>query len=465
MSDTLLSYAPFVQMLENLREVGDGPGGPSMDARQLASELAAGLGLLSSRSGGITYEPQYADLVALPSLSPATANSAFVWYFKRHLAALGGIAGWDSYSKHLLWTVVTSRTGVVLAQAQRFETYDDLINLIKAGVPATGNFDESVYVFGVDEVDNADAYPQLRRARNSMFSSIRGRTKHFVRSSTDTYGVSTSWQNWYQDGGFIQESGAKPVNWYNNIARNLVYSETNVDPGSSNEDAIWTPWGRRTRWNTPVVGRNIVIPGGSSRGAVWDNTGSVWVTAPAVPSGPPNPYQVQAPWFLFDWKAQGSLDTKQVSSNNLGAYYPFNMIACTVFPVIAGGRYYAFLLYPFGADTWYTEYLDPAQYDLLARINYRHERQTHFRIVPPTQHNGTAETMFNLWKADKSGTPQLWAGGENWSRGNIDNDKIPTSVDVCRRNKTTGVRSPYTSLFKVRRRIPFATARIDPAFL
>lgn len=461
MTSILMNNPAFVQMLEQLRLIGGGPSGPPIEGRLLAGAIANGLGMLPV-GGGLNAETAYFDMITIRGKSTTLVNGAYKDLFRKHLHA--GQDDWPNFFKHLLWDVVTATTSQVVASGRKFAAYDDLINLIKAQVPSSGGtFMESVYVLGYDLVDTTDTYPQIRRARNSMFSSFRGRTRHHVRISNETYGMATGWETWYADAGRINQ--ATLVNWHGNVARNLVRSVLAVDPGSSNENAVWAAWGKRTRWNMPKIGKGVYVASGSSRGAVWDNVGAAWITPPAVPVGL---YEFQQPWLIFDLRGQGSLDTRDMSGNLLGNHFAVSNIAVAAFPVVNIGRYYAFVLYPFGADTWFTEYLDPSKYDLLVRTNFRHERQAQYHVVPVTQHNGTAESMFNIWKPDKSGTCQLWniPGSQPWwARANIDNDGMPTGFDMCRRDKLTGIRSPFVPLFKVRRRLPNANSRIDPAFL
>jgi len=384
----------------------------------------------------------------------------------KQLAAAGGISGWSTFYRYLLWTIVSSDTSTVVALNQQFETYDMFMDAIKAGVPSTGgNFDESVYVIGFDLVDVSDSYPNLRRCRNSMYSGIRGRKKHLVREAGSTYGVSSNFNNgaFYADAGTIDD-GLTAVNWYNNLARNLLRYYLSADPGSNNDGAIWATWGKNTRWNMPKVGMTMNI--GSIRGAVWDIVAGAYV-ATTVP--PNQTYYYGDPIYLYDWKAQGVLDARNASELNQGNWYTMNSVGIMAFPVIqdaAGSpRWIAMQIFPFGADTWYTEYLDPSEYELIVRTNFRHENMTRYSIVPASQHHQTSESMFNLWNKDKSGSCQLWTPEQKWQRGNIDNDRMPTGFDVSRRSKVTGARSPYKQLFKVRRRIPYANSRIDPAFL
>lgn len=472
---SLVGSRRFSDMIEDLVERAGGPDGPYLDGRVLAGLLNDGL--TSLMAGAVTLEPLYVDQL---NLTGKPIGSSIRDAARKHFDAVNA-APWDTFGKYLYWQLVSTDTNKVLGEPARFDSLADLYAFIRARAPHSGSrFSEALCVYAFDVVNNTDLYPQLRRCRNSMFASIWGRKKWAIKRDTEAYGISPKFNagSYYQDAGeidaaFVFSSGVS-VNWYNRMAANFVhhYSINRpiplVVPGTNNDDAIWTTWRTRSRWNWPKVGNNISV-GTGSRGAVWDTGASNWVS-PA----PAGAYQLQAPFLLFDGGVipvtkipKGDVGTLRLIeiSQLKGNAHVFGGVSSMVFPALRGTSL-AFVMFPNGADTWITEYLDPSLYDLNVKSVFRHQFQSVYRTVPPKQHDGLSETMFKIWEYDQSGTSQLWSSlprSGTWR--NIDNDALPVGYDVARRDKETGTRSPWRKLFQVRRRIPNGNSRIDPAFM
>lgn len=461
-SDFLNRSDEFQAMLRSYMKIGSGgSGGPYVDGR-LASMLAAGFdGVLTQ--GYITKRPAYFDVLALKGMSTSAPFSVFPSKMNRHF----DMATWADFFQYIYWTLVSAETSKTLCQERRFETFAAMAAFLVSEAPSSGGvFSEAVFLAGYELVDGADTYPEVRTARNSLYSALRGRNSMIPYGGGSVLcGVDAKFNagKFYQDAGTIQQ-GSQAVNWHNNVGRNFVWHKTGVDPGSNSDWVVWGTWGRKSRWNWPKVGAGLWLNNPQARRGVWDVTGAAWLDSPpgVFPDGL---YTLEDPFILYDSKGQGILDTANIHTLQV-QQASWNSVAVLVFPARRDpGPYYSFVIYPFGADTWYTERLDEAKYEACVRTNFRHERHQKYKVVPVTQSHQNV-SMFNTWAADKSGTCQICKSLESGVLySGPDNDQIPTGFDICRRDKETGIRSEYKSLFKVRRRIGHANLRRDPAFL
>lgn len=359
-----------------------------------------------------------------------------------------GVGTWDELYKYLWWLFRTT-TGNFLGPNQ-FATIADLVSYLATNIPISGGtFDEDVLFVCYEAVDNDDPFPQYRLCRNSLVASARGRRNWLGRGTTPGLPMSGI-ASGFNGGSYY---GAP---WINNTARLFVGYETGVYPGTNNDGAIWWHRGRRTLWNWPHTGTSVRITDLGQRAAAWNTITHIWAT-PA----PVGDYTLGAPFLWAEAGHQGVLSIEQATGAEARETM-MGSVCAIVFP-LTSGNYTSFLVLPAGFDTWVTEYFDPALYELCAKISYRHESFARYRVVPPKQIDTTEKIMFTHFNP-VTGESYFFTPGMLQSGMQIDNDRIPTRVYVAKRNKTTGTRSRWTELGVVRRRIPNAALRFDPAF-
>jgi hypothetical protein len=397
----------------------------------------------SGSAGAVRFVPAFADKARINGLTPALFPLSFLnrWQVKRR-------STWDDWYKHLYWEFTPAST-LVTSPPQKFATLADMATYLTTIVPMSGGAFDDTLLFRTYEVENIqDPYPMKRHTRNSLVASIKGRQHWLVRFSWWRYGVSNPFNLPAYYINFWQRLGIELVQFYSGLIGPVQTPPTNDD------GCVWFTAGKRGGlWNFPRVGNALVVPGGTARGAAWDLVNQAWVS-PA----PGGYYSFQQPFILYEPYKQRFLVLEE-SSPASNAMLPLTGPAAMVFPV-RFGQYVGFAIYAFGFDTWYTEYLDTAIYEHVVKVKFRHEVSDQVFVVPVSS-TDLQSSMFSAF-------PLLGGQGYFYSLNNnsfnLDSDVVVSKVDICRRHLVTSVKSPWVSLGALRRRLPSAEVRLDPAF-
>lgn len=393
---------------------------------------------------GARLVPAFSDHASLLNRTEAQAQSEFLqWFASRR------VNDWDGFYKHLWWefTHFGQAGSPTKFGPYKFDTLNGLISYLVAndpnGMPA-GRFSDGVYFNCYEAEDPSDPFPSVRRVRNSITASIKGRSRWLGRNLNDCSGVS----NQFNDPQYYV--GAFP----GNVGRFFIQLATGVLPPSNNDGCVWHTRRKHSLWSFPEIGGMIDVRP-DTRGAAWDSVGSTWVS-PAPAGG----YELQDPFVLMERNRSQVLETYDPgSSSNLSKYvYPLVHSCAMVFPCVMSSRYWAAAMYPFGFDTFYTDPLG-SDHELVLRMNYRRHRIPKYRVVPAS----SADLNVEMFKTcPPFSTSYIY--NPNRLPGNIDSTLIPTEVHLCRRHTETGVRSRWTLLARITRRAPNAPLRLDPAY-
>lgn len=361
------------------------------------------------------------------------------------------MATWSDYWQYCLWSFASSSGGstpLVWTTPTRFETESDMFDYMEANLPTSGgSYTQTTILRIYDEVDEADPFPRQRVHRNSLVASMAGRGRWSRKRST-WYGV---------NGNF--NAPAYYTNFYGELGQRFVEAATTTLPGTNNDDCIWYPRSSRNLWHWPPVGSGIDIGYLGQRGAAWDNTTSSWVS-PA----PVGYYAFQNPWMLHEYKRDRVLALETATGTDLRRF-ELNSVAARVFPAVSGGRYWSFVVYPHGADTFATEWHDTADYAVTLKLRYSGTyRHRYVGIDPwPTTIGSTVERM--LWSHfDPAGLGSYLIRKQPGQYiSDVDTNAVPTKVYMSRRNIATGRRSRWVPIYQIKRRLNNASFRIEPA--
>ena len=398
--------------------------------------------------GGNSY-----PLRAVQSQTVSTAGRTFA---SIRSSFLGGwrdqnMATWDDYWKYCLWSFAPSTgslTPLEWTTPTRFATESDMFDYMEANLPTSGTSYTQTTKFRIyDEVDEAAPYPRQMVHRNSLVASMSGR-RRWSRKGGTWYGVSSNFN-----------APAYYTNFYGELGQRFVEEATATLPPTNNDGCIWYPRASRNLWHWPPVGSGIQLNYTGQRGAVWDTVTSDWV-APA----PPGFYTVQNPWMLYEYKRNRVLALETATGTDL-RLFELNAVAAKVFPVVFSGRYWAFVIYPHGADTFSTEWHDTAEYAVTLKLRYSGTYQHRYvGINPwPTTVGSTVERM--LWSHfDPTGSGSLLIRKHPGQyKSDVDTNVVPTKVYMSRRNIVTGRRSRWVPIYQIKRRLNNASFRIEPA--
>jgi hypothetical protein len=355
---------------------------------------------------------------------------------------------WDEWYKHLYWEFTPVGSGIT-SPPQKFDTLADMAAYLTTIVTMLGGaFDEAV-VFSTYEVENIqDPYPMKRHTRNSLVASLRGRGNWLMRKSGDRSGVSTNFNRPAYYLNFWDRMGIELVQFYTSLVGAMQTPPTNDD------GCVWYSGGKRGGlWNFPKVGNGMVVPYDGARSAAWDFINQAWVN-PA----PSNTYFFQNPFMIYEPQKNRIL-TCEESTPVRHAMFSLVGPAAMIFPVV-WDHFVAFIVYPFGFDTWYTERLDSAEYEHVAKIKYRHEVSDQVVVIPSSS-DDIDSSMFSAFPIGGGSSYFYRTSPRDF---NLDSDVVVSKVDICRRHRVTSVRSPWVSLGVLRRRLPHAEVRFDPAF-
>ena len=398
--------------------------------------------------GGMeSLEQVYSDVAVVAGVSFLTVrNTLFTERVNNR-----SLGTWDSVYKYCYWSFWWHNAGV-WSSPQQFPTEDAFFTWLEAHVPSVGTSYASVFKLRAYEtIDTADVFPQQLRHRNSLVASILGKGNWTRRAVVDRSGASYSFNR-----------PAYYLNFYGELGQRFVQADFGVLPPTNNDGVIWHTQRNRTAWNFPKVGQVIdlsALP--NNRGAVWDNGIGNWVTpAPAAS------YSFRTPFLLYEAHKSKML---AIDTGPTPEWREFALdgVAALVFPVQnnSNADQHAYVVYPHGADSFITEYFNLLEYELCLKLEYRHTYSPIYLSVPTPQQSDSGEHL--MWSHFPNGGGasillQREYGGQRY-RSSADTNALPTKVWVARRNKTTGARSQWYPLYTIRRRIPHASMRIEPA--
>lgn len=384
---------------------------------------------------GLRFDPVLDDAVNADGQTPLQ----WAMNFESNLHN-AGIGDWNTVFRHMIWVFRESGTGHTFGPIGPFASKPDLAEAIGENATLTGGLLQDSLLFTCyDAVDESDSFSRLRRARNSLFATMRGAGGY---SRGVQYGLS---------GNFL--TSGYYLNWTADLASRMINKHTGFMPGSENDGVIWYARGRRSLWNWPKVGNAVILDVGvGQRGAAW-NTATNTYTTPA----PMGTYTIETPFVLTEQGRQRTLAFNDVDEVGLHARL-LHAVSVMVFPV-TNGNHVAFLVKPYGFDNFWTDRVDTGVDALFARIRHRHEFTSKY-VRLSTQGEDENRSMYHPFE----GGTNIFFPPETAMFGNIDQDKIPVAVDIARRNIPSGIRSPWRQVGVVRRRIPNAAIRFDPAW-
>ena len=466
----------FKDSTELYRQIGSGPEGPYVDGRILVGQLSKAFGNIPDGWGYEYVASQNIDFKGDPI--------TFSWMqlsrkLQQRLNFLYRVwddpSKWSDFAKYLIWIFYDRDNCKFVGEPQRFATFDDWLAYVRAIITNDGSvYTSRLVAYTYDVVDTQDTYPMLRRCRNSMYSHIRGRYKTTASTGSDTRGVSPEFDagKFYSEIGNLDGIGG--TKWWGNLGRNFLamtnkMSVQGIIPimlnnvpavDTNNNDIVWISKSSRNCWNFPKVGQYLL-----KSLFCWDDNDSIYRTP-----GTPLNFQVQIPFLLYDNRQFGGLDTQSITKVK-NASRAMSSVAIMVFPMHSigdedpylGHNLWAFLMKPFGADTLITDYVDESKYEIEVQLYHRQGVRNKYMRWPVKQHNGTEESLLQFYNG-KTGLCHLWDAHGLIYQNNIDTSSIPSGVAIARRDKTTNVRSSWTPVFQMRRRLPNAPLRIDPAY-
>jgi hypothetical protein len=405
-------------------------------------------------------EPVYQDFVPLQGKTFAAVRALFFSQFMYNRT----IGDWSSLYRYCWWQFSTLAMAGSYTDPQRFATSNAFFSYMEALEPTTlpNIYDRGLYIRTYEEVDLADPFPVLLRHRNSITAAIKG-NRNWNRSNNPTA------QQW---GINIKFNFAYYLNFVNELPMRFV----STNPGTvlpwppylpQHDNVVWHPRGTHSKWRWPKVGSTVTISNPSAR-MVWDAVASNFVPAPVTSYSILDPFFLEEPYRgrLLAIEAPspppppppppvGPIDAEHRRHE---LTWPLSL----VFPVVAYDgptpRWYAYLIYPHGADTWITEAFPTGTYELILCCKYKHTfRKQYFAYSGPGKPYSGSDVNF-LWHTD----PILFARMGGLTPG-VDEDAVPFQIDMARRNKLTGKRSKWYPLFTITRRIAHAAFRVDPA--
>jgi hypothetical protein len=395
-------------------------------------------------SSALKFTPVLGDRYNVTGRTPANVVANFTeWFNNRHSGT------WDTLYKYLWWTFFCPQTGNRDPAPQRFASRADLAAHIGTLTGMSGGmYDGMVHVVAYDIEDSTDMYPQIRHSRNSMLASMLPWGRWLRRSDSDRHGVCWKFNN-----------GLYYLNWLNDLARQFVIwytanrTATPQIPPTNEDECIWYSEGKRGgfyNWLGPEARFSYQKP------IAWDMVAGAWV-APA----PGGDWRKERPFVLYEQNRSRILAIEDPIHPQLQTTLRDSTMTM-VFPVINSLQYLGFMVYPYGVDTWMTEWLDPTTYEMTLRVVYRHEFSDRYVVVPSYSDDGQEHSMFSAFANGSSNV--FFTHNSPGSSGHVDDNSLPSHVMMARRDLVTGVRSPWRRLVALRRRIPFAPWRMDPSF-
>jgi hypothetical protein len=382
-------------------------------------------------------------------------------YFRNH-----NMGSWEDLYQHCYWQIQSDSMTAWTTPPQKFNSTGDFFAWMQANVQSNPSeeYTENAKIQAFEIVDDRDPFPIKLHHRNSLLASMMGR-KMWLRKRTPgyskLYGVATGFYNWYPS-------------WANTLGLRLVNYHTSVVPPINNDDVVWYSRGTRTLWNWPKsttsipadMGHSVYVTPGA-RGAAWDVTSTAWV-APA----PAGYYNIRDPFLLVEWNRGRGLSFEPLN-NSRERNASIQSVCCLVYPLeyqdpAPGGHLYlSFLMVPHGCDNFMTEYVDPLTHEVSLCKYYAHGFNKNY-LKPYAYHWSTAtfESGWGFFRSDGTYSqslifaPKTTPGGQHFT---ADPNSLPKELFIAKRNLVTGIRSPWRSVVKIRKRVPHATYRVEPS--
>lgn len=393
-------------------------------------------------------EHVYSDYVSMIGWTLASVRTNFFNMF--HNKTMGT---WDTLWKYCLWSF-SNQLQSNWTTPTRFATQADFFTFLESFVPNNGTFySEGVHLQSFEEVDQSDAFPRLLRHRNSLVASILPwQSWSRKRNPNYCYGVNGKFNapNYF-------------LNFFGELAQRFVQLDTGVLPATNNDNAIWHTRQSRNLWNLPKIGQAVTLPTGTRPGsAVWNTSTLSWVT-PA----PQDYYVFQQPMTLYENARQRFLSQDKGPTPSW-RQFAYIGPAALVYPVIGttNPNHRAYVIYPHSADTFITEKIDLATYELCFKLVYNHDnRPRYFTLNTPWQATDGEHHMWSHFVELFPGYYRSFLAKKAWQslHKSMDHNMLPSKVYLSRRNTTTNLRSPWVPLYTIKRRIPQTAFRIEPA--
>jgi hypothetical protein len=364
---------------------------------------------------------------------------------------------WDTLYKYLWWQFTCPETGHIPptygqdAMARRFNTENDLWAYLATIVPMIGNTYAGMVQFSAyDLEDIGDQYPTRRHCRSSLLATMLGKGHWLRRYDGDRYGLASNFTSSGYYLNMVGDLGRQLVIWYTTNR-----TATPQDPGVEDDRVIWYSAGKRGgMYNWPHTAYG---PFAYAKPVAWNMATASWVS-PA----PATQYTAEMPFVLYELNKGRFLYLDDWNTGGTGLNVSLrHSVAVMIFPLI-NGDHLAFAAYPFGVDTFITEFMDPAIYELAVRVKHRAEFADKYYVLTATQDDWVNRSMFNFFVGTSMFSQNICFPKNN--SYHLDDNNLPTDVYIARRNKNTGIRSAWKRIVHLRRRIPPAEFRLDPVF-
>lgn len=391
-----------------------------------------------------SLEPVTQDYTPIGGKTFAVVRSGFffsAWRNSTMIRTLGApVTNFDALWRHTYWQFSYPSAPTTWSAPMKFATENDFYTFLESYIPSAGGVYSEGAMFKVYEmVDNKDPYPVRVRHRNSLVASMRGRGD-WVRGRAS---------------GIVPNFNAPAyyLNFYNEMGQRFVQTIPGAVPATNNDGVVWYHRGSRGalwRWPHTSGGSVAVLPG--YRDAAWDDVAGAYVS-PA----PAGSYIIQNPFFLCESNPRLlQIISTGIDSNQRTRELFFPM--ALVFPVVLSARYYGFVVVPHGSDSFITEKLDESAYDFVLSCKFRHtSRKIYAAPISQAVFSDAEHSLFQLRRFP------FELHDSSIARPSTDKDSIPIQIDIARRNKVTGARSPWFPVYRVNRRIHHAAFRVDPA--
>jgi hypothetical protein len=357
-----------------------------------------------------------------------------------------GMGTWDNLYKYCMWSFSLPNS-TTWSTPQRYTTQDALFSWLEANLPSAGGvYTENIVRFRLTEEENtSDTFPTRLVHRNSLVASMMGRGQWVSRWTTERSGVSSQFN-----------APSYYLNYYNELGIRFVQEATGNTPGTNNDGVVWYSNRRRSMWGLPQIGASVNLNLPNQRKAVWDNTGMAWV-APAPTGG----YTLQQPFILHEYRKNRILGIES-STGPVRRYYELNAVSALVYPAVNGGRYYSFVVYPMNTDVWATEWIDTSVYEMQLKLVYSQTNRPTYVSLTPLPTFSQERMMWSHFPVG-GGNSLLFPKNPSQITSHVDSAVVPSKVYLCRREKATGIRSRWTHLYNVKRRVPQVSMKVEPA--
>ena len=358
-----------------------------------------------------------------------------------------GIGSWDDLLKYCWWELKVN--GASLSPPRRVTSPEELVGSVILPYLTDvggGNYSGSVAFKLSIEVDTEDTFSHIRICRNSLIASARGR--NFYNSREPRSGMNG-----------LFNTPAYYLNFWNETGQRFIEHYTGVVPGTNNDGVVWWPNNNASKNNWIKIGDSVNLPTSPfARAACWNPVGTAYINAP-LPLGR---WIAQEP---FLWTEIGKARFLTMESIVDPYIYQASLLgpSAMVFPLVHEvDGYISFLVHAHSFDTFYTDYVNTAEWELALKVSYRQTKHSYYTTLTPIQSDsdgqGHTKTMFNLFDGGVNPKYKMAV------KSSPDSNLYPTKLHVCRRNIHTGVHSPWMPLAVLKRRIPNTPLRLDGVF-